>query len=139
MQYQWKAYRGEQDGCEKANVFFMRSPSVLSNFHAAGRKHVAEIFMGKQSGSRRRHHQSTPDLKIEGSFRSRDCKIVRTSTGEVVARISRKRVMNNTTILLSDDVFSLVVHPGFDTHLIMAFVIVLDRISSKPFSPLLCS
>uniref|UniRef100_A0A6N2KMI7 Protein LURP-one-related 5-like n=1 Tax=Salix viminalis TaxID=40686 RepID=A0A6N2KMI7_SALVM len=136
MQYQWRAYRGDQDGCGKANVFFMRSPSVLSNFQAAGRKHVAEIFMGTHSGG---HHQSMPDLKIEGSFRSRDCKIVKTCTGEVVARISRKRVMNNTTILLSDDVFSLVVHPGFDTHLIMAFVIVLDRISSKPFSPFLCS
>ncbi|KAG5243222.1 protein LURP-one-related [Salix suchowensis] len=57
---------------------------------------------------------------------------------EVVANISRKRV-NNTTILLSDDVFSLVVQPGFDSQLIMAFLIVLDRISSKPFSPVMCS
>ncbi|CAK7343426.1 unnamed protein product [Dovyalis caffra] len=132
MQYQWNAYIGE-DGCEKNKVFSMRSPSVL--LHTAGRKHVAEIFMGRKLGH---HHQNTPDFKIEGSFRSRDCKIVKTSTGEVVAKISRKRV-NNTTILLSDDVFSMVVQPGFDTQLIMAFVIVLDRISSKPFSPVLCS
>ncbi|KAI9380731.1 hypothetical protein POPTR_016G143500v4 [Populus trichocarpa] len=138
MQYQWNAYRGDQDGCERTSkVFSMRSPSVLSDFHAAGRKHVAEIFMGTRLGGRR-HDQNMPDFKIQGSFRSRDCKIVKTCTGEVVARISRKRA-NNTTILLSDDVFSLVVQPGFDTHLIMAFVIVLDRISSKPFSPFLCS
>lgn len=132
MQHQWNAYIGE-DGCEKTRVFSMRSPSVL--FHSAGRKHAAEIFMGAQLG---RHHQNTPNFKIEGSFRSRDCKIVKASTGEVVAKIFRKRV-NNTTILLSDDVFSLVVQPGFDSHLIMAFVIVLDRISSKPFSPVMCS
>lgn len=95
-------------------------------------KDEAEIFMG---GSTIKGHQ-VPDFKIEGSFRARDCKIT-TPTGEVAAKLARKRV--NSTILLSDDVFSLVVQPGFDAQLIMAFVIILDRISSRPFAPVLCS
>ncbi|KAJ6765329.1 hypothetical protein OIU79_021518 [Salix purpurea] len=61
MQYQWRAYRGDQDGGEKANVFFMRSPSVLSNFQAAGRKHVAEIFMGTHSGWSSSKHAGSQD------------------------------------------------------------------------------
>ncbi|KAF3953075.1 hypothetical protein CMV_021440 [Castanea mollissima] len=69
----------------------------------------------------------TPDFRIEGCFRRRNCKIIKSSSGEMVARIARKRV-NNRRILLGDDVFSLAVQPGFDPQLIMAFVIILDRI-----------
>lgn len=128
MQYQWNAYRGDGYGKNpKMKVFSMRSTSVL--FQTC--KDVAEIFMGGLT-----RQGQLPDFRIEGSFRARDCKI-KTSTGEVVAKMARKRV--NTTILLSDDVFSLVVQPGVDTQLIMAFVIVLDRISNKPFAPVLCS
>ncbi|KAF2288020.1 hypothetical protein GH714_003905 [Hevea brasiliensis] len=99
MQYQWNAYRGE-DGYgknPKMKVFSMRSTSVL--FHTG--KEVAEIFMG---GFTRKGQ--IPDFRIEGSFKARDCKI-KSSTGELVAKMARKRV--NTTILLSNDVFSLVV------------------------------
>ena len=56
----------------------------------------------------------------------------------MAAKILRKRAAN-TTVLLSDDVFSLVVEPGFDPELMMAFVIILDRICGKPFAPVLCS
>ncbi|XP_050213412.1 protein LURP-one-related 5-like [Mercurialis annua] len=131
MQYQWNAYRGD-DGCgnnQRVKLFSMRSSSVI--FHTG--KNVAEIFIGglTKQGSQK------PDFVVEGSFRARDCKI-KTGDGDLVAKMSRKRV-NNTTVLLSDDVFSLVVQPGFETQLVMGFVIVLDRISNKPFAPVLCS
>lgn len=126
LHHSWSVYTGEE-GCGKnKKLFSMRSQSAL--FHTG--KSVAEIFMG---GTRR---PRTPDFRIEGSFRSRDCKI-RSHTGQLVAKIARKRV--NSTILLGDDVFSLTVQPGFDTQLIMAFVIILDRISHKPCTPVLCS
>ncbi|KAL5738899.1 hypothetical protein ACOSQ2_028079 [Xanthoceras sorbifolium] len=67
---------------------------------------------------------------------SRNCKI-KNANGDLVAQIARKRA--NSTILLSDDVFSLLVYPGFGTDLVMAFVVILDRISSKPYTPVLCS
>ncbi|KAI6673358.1 hypothetical protein NL676_001264 [Syzygium grande] len=57
--------------------------------------------------------------------------------GEITAKISRKRA--NTVVLLGDDVFSLVVQPGFDQELAMAFVVILDRICRKPYTPVLCS
>ncbi|KDP21815.1 hypothetical protein JCGZ_00602 [Jatropha curcas] len=129
MQYQWNAYRGE-DGYRnnpKTKLFSMRSTSLL--FQTG--KDVAEIFMGGIT-----RQGQIPDFRIEGSFRARDCKIKNTE-GEVVAKMARKRV--HTTILLSDDVFSLVVQPDFDTQLVMAFVIILDRISNKPFTPIFCS
>ncbi|KAK1562754.1 hypothetical protein Q3G72_016519 [Acer saccharum] len=149
MQYQWSGYR-EEDGCGKikrssssssgmSKVFTMRSSSLLFKDGAA------EVFMmGSDSGPTKRRKQAQhsistpPDFKIEGCFRSRNCSI-RTANGDLVAKIARKRAANST-ILLTDDVFTLVVHPGYGTDLVMAFVVILDRISSKPYTPVfLCS
>lgn len=134
MQYQWNAYREEgEEGSygKRSRVFSMmrRSPVFFHNG-----KDEAEVYMG--SGRSKKVQSNTPDFTIEGSFRRRSCKI-KNANGEVTAKIARKRV--NSTILLSDDVFSLIVQPGFPTHLVMAFVIVLDRICSKPFAPVFCS
>lgn len=129
MQCQWNVYtRDEFRRSTKSKVFSMRRPltTILRS-----NKYEAEVFMG---GSR--EHDGMPDFKIEGSFRSRNCKI-RTHAGAIVAKIARKKV--NPTVLLSDDVFSLIIEPGTTTELIMAFVIVLDRICFKPFTPILCS
>lgn len=146
MQCQWNAYRG--DGCCRSRntnssttttstsdakpkaVFCMRSRgwgsmSMLFN----GGNQEAQVFMG--SGK-----SEAPDFRVQGCFRRRNC-IITNSTGQIAARIARKRV--NNTVLLADDVFTLVVHPGFHPQLMMAFVIVLDRIYVKPFTPLLCS
>ncbi|KAK2655539.1 hypothetical protein Ddye_008591 [Dipteronia dyeriana] len=155
MQYRWSGYR-EEDVCGKikrssspppppsssgmSKVFTMRSSSFL--FHGA-KDRAAEVFMmGSDSGPTRRrkqaqHSSTPPDFKIEGCFRSRNC-IIRTANGDLVAKIARKRAANST-ILLTDDVFTLVVHPGYGTDLVMAFVVILDRISSKPYTPVLCS
>ncbi|XP_027176804.1 protein LURP-one-related 5-like isoform X1 [Coffea eugenioides] len=130
VQHQWTGYRGEDNRCSRA--FTMRRPPSLLIPRSACE---AEVFIGeniKETSERK------PDLKAEGSFRRRNCKIVTTATGELVAQISRKRI--NTTLLLSDDVFTLVVHPGFEPDLVMAFVIILDRICCQTnYAPILCS
>ncbi|XP_034693750.1 protein LURP-one-related 5-like [Vitis riparia] len=132
MQYQWNGYKGE-GGCGKSLssskvLFSMRRRSGLIQ----SKQEEAEVFMGGAKKQR-----TTPDFRIEGSFMRRNCKIRSAVTGELVAKIARKKV--NTTVLLADDVFSLAVQPGFDSQLIMAFVMILDRICVKPFTPFLCS
>ncbi|KAK9290767.1 hypothetical protein L1049_008943 [Liquidambar formosana] len=144
MQHQWNGYGGGDDnGCGGKSdpilckVFSMRRRSALVQRQS---EDEAEVFMmhgaaGRcGTGSKKQH----PDFRISGSFRRRNCKIT-SPTGELVANIARKKVIVNTTILLSDDVFSLVIQPGFHSHLIMAFLIILDRISAKPFVPAFCS
>ncbi|KAF5747700.1 protein LURP-one-related 5-like [Tripterygium wilfordii] len=131
LQTQWNAYSGDQSERRRSSnqsvVFSMRSCS--SGLFRNRKGMIAEVFMvGKQN--------QTPEYRIEGSFRARDCRI-RKASGQVVAKMARKRA--NTSVLLNSDVFSLFVQPGFDAELVMAFVIILDRMSSKPFTPLLCS
>lgn len=129
MQHQWTGYRGEDDHCSRA--FTMKRPSSLLIPRNACE---AEVYIGENISE---SSERKPDLKTEGSFRRRNCKITTAATGQLVAEISRKRI--NSTLLLSDDVFTLVVQPGFETELVMAFVIILDRICFKPFAPILCS
>lgn len=132
MQYQWNAYKGEYKCGRGANskVFSMRSGSML--FH--GSKDEAIVVMERPL--KQGQIDQTPDFRIEGCFSRRNCNI-KSGSGDIVAKIARKRV--NNKIVLGDDVFSLVVQPGFDTQLAMAFVIILDRICGKPFAPVLCS
>ena len=119
----------------------MRSRSTL--FHNVDKGAEAEVFLEKPTTSTARARRDdqeaidrTPDFSIEGCFWRRNCRI-RSSNGEVVANIARKKV--NDRVLLGDDVFSLVVQPGFDAQLVMSFVVVLDRICVKPYAPILCS
>ncbi|XP_057502322.1 protein LURP-one-related 5-like [Actinidia eriantha] len=146
MQYQWNGYRGEAYRTSpKSREFAMRRPrsalihSITSSSSSNNKKKCeAEVFMGSSSSSQpNKQNRISPDFKVEGSFRRRNCKI-KTSSGALVANIARKRVVNST-VLLSDDVFSLAVQPGYEPQLIMAFIVILDRLSPKPFAPVLCS
>ncbi|XP_050383078.1 protein LURP-one-related 5-like [Argentina anserina] len=134
MQDQWNAYQGDY-GCAKSpkssRVFTMRNTGS-GLFSRSNKSEVtAEVFMGSETTS-----LSSPDFRIEGCFWRRKCNI-KSSSGQLVANVARKRV--NNTVMLGEDVFSLVVQPGFDLDLIMAFVIILDRICGKPLTPILCS
>nr|CAB3488908.1 unnamed protein product [Digitaria exilis] len=76
---------------------------------------------------------------IQGCFRRRSCKI-RSSDGKKVAMIMRKKAeAASTSLTLGDDVFSLVVEPNVDCTMIMAFIVVLDRICWRPYTPMICS
>ena len=71
--------------------------------------------------------------KLMPTFRFDDCCYKKSSSkiydnrGDEVAYISRKTT-RQTSVLLGDDVFTLIIQPGFDCKLVMAFVIVMDRI-----------
>lgn len=99
----------------------------------------AQVFMLNSTVSTGHGHVAAkPDYKIEGCFWRRHCSIL-TGTGDVIAEISRKKA-KNTSVFLGDDVFTIVIKPGVDFELIMAFIVVMDRISCKPFSTrILCS
>ncbi|KAL5991421.1 hypothetical protein ACLOJK_012330 [Asimina triloba] len=124
MHGEWNVSEGE--GARP--IFSMRRRRMVQS------RDEAVVFMcgsgGKESGT------DVPDFKIDGCFRTRHCKIWG-GNGEVVAETSRKRA-NKSMVLLTDDVFNLVIKPGNDCKLIMAFVIIMDRISRKAFNPALC-
>ncbi|XP_030543937.1 protein LURP-one-related 5-like [Rhodamnia argentea] len=126
MQCQWNAYRGE-DECKEGQNFKLFSMRRASSF-LHRRKEEAEVFV---EGSR------IPAFTVEGSFGSRNCTIRRCGRQELVAKITRKRA--SPTVLLGTDVFNLVVQDSCDSDLVMAFVVIMDRICSKSFAPALCS
>uniref|UniRef100_A0A251SIR1 Putative tubby C-terminal-like domain-containing protein n=2 Tax=Helianthus annuus TaxID=4232 RepID=A0A251SIR1_HELAN len=141
FQSQWNgcAYREDHKGSSNKDrtIFLMRRPS--STFFGRTRNQEsqceAEVFFS---------HHTEPEYRIEGSFWNRNSRIRSIARGEVVAKIIRKRASGGSssrTMVLSEEVFSLVVSPGFDPQLIMAFVVILDRICYKPslFTPLMCS
>ncbi|XP_019262152.1 PREDICTED: protein LURP-one-related 5-like isoform X2 [Nicotiana attenuata] len=147
LQYEWNAYSGgekEDDDRSTPNnsppLFVMRKPPLsllMMTRTTATNSCQAQVFTaaGENENVRR------PDYRVEGSFRRRNCNITN-STGHIVANISRKvanSTTTRTTILISDEVFSLVVQPGFEPHIFMAFVIILDRMYPNSYAPLVCS
>ncbi|BAF29039.1 protein LURP-one-related 5 [Oryza sativa Japonica Group] len=137
MHDQWNCYRASEEGQGKRarsqQLFSMRKCSVMQS------SHEAEVHMSgcTHASSDRTGH--VPAFSIEGSFKRRSCKI-RNSGGEEVARITRKKAgAASLSLTLAEDVFSLEVQPNVDCAMIMAFVIVLDRICWKPYTPMICS
>ncbi|KAJ4749449.1 LURP-one-like protein (DUF567) [Rhynchospora pubera] len=116
----WNAY--EVTECRKkqpnSKLFSMRRYSMLQNVDKA------EVSLAKLEDDNKA--KLVPGFRTEGCFEKRSCKIYNCN-GEDVAQISRKTT-SNASVLLGNDVFSLVIRPGFDSKLVMAFVIVLDRI-----------
>ncbi|KAK4775898.1 hypothetical protein SAY87_023859 [Trapa incisa] len=138
---QWNAYTEESYGCcssrsgeipAKLRLFLMRrSPRRLFSSSEV----EAEVVLCGDAACRSRCR--APDFTIEGSFERRSC-CIRSSSGEIVAKIYRKRVKNGGGIVLENDVFSLAIKPGFDAKMVMGFVVVLDRIRRKSYGPILC-
>lgn len=149
LQYDWNGYRGgeENDGSTDLNnstpLFVMRRPpSSLLTMMGTTTSCQAQVFVaGDQTNVMgMKIRRTRPDYRVQGSFRRRNCNIIN-SDGHIVANISRKlaNATTRTTILISDDVFSLVVQPGFEPHIFMAFVIILDRMYPNSYAPLICS
>lgn len=141
MQHQWIAYKGDEDeaACQSSKVFTMRRPpsSLISSRRSRQCPCEAQVFLGGGGESLMTMRKQPADFISEGYFRRRNCKISVAETGQVVASVSRKRI--NTTLLLNDDVFTLTVQPGFDPAQVMAFIVILDRICFKNFTPVICS
>ncbi|CAL4911894.1 unnamed protein product [Urochloa decumbens] len=136
MHDQWNCYKASKESLGKRTIshqlFSMRKCSVLQKGHEA---EVSMSACSTESG----HTGQGPSFLVEGCFRRRNCKI-RNSAGEEVANIMRKKAGTaSDSLTLGDDVFSLVVEPNVDCTMIMAFVVVLDRICWKPYTPMICS
>ncbi|KAG8050762.1 hypothetical protein GUJ93_ZPchr0009g414 [Zizania palustris] len=137
MHDQWNCYRASEEDQGKRTrsqqLFSMRRCSVLQS------SHEAQVYMSGSDDNNNASHHQQPSFWIEGSFRRRSCKI-RSSNGDEVARIMRKKAGPAAlSLTLGEDVFSLEIQPNVDREMIMAFVIVLDRICWKPYAPLMCS
>lgn len=151
MRDQWNCYRatseepsGDNDQSfrrrrRQQQLFFsMRQCSLVR-----GTDEV-EVHMAAASGTSAAQQQ-VPSFTVQGSFWRRSCKIRRggdgDGDGEEVARISRKKAAGAAPapVTLGEDVFSLTVVPGADCAMVMAFVVVMDRICQRPYRPLMCS
>ncbi|KAI4365581.1 hypothetical protein MLD38_021552 [Melastoma candidum] len=122
LRRRWNAYKGEY------RVFTMKR-RLRSFLTKNSKDEPVDIFL---QGSPR--SDPSPDYTVEGSFACRNCIVRRKNDGALVARIARKRVKSTPNVVLANDVFSLVIEPGFDTGLVMGYVLVLDRICRKPAS-----
>ncbi|KAJ3669109.1 hypothetical protein LUZ60_011059 [Juncus effusus] len=124
MHDQWNAYKSEEitKKGSRAPIFSMKRCAILQNTDAA------EVFM---TGVK-------PSFRIDGCFMKRCCRITDIN-GKEIAKISRKKTGDAGSVMLSDDVFSLIVQPGVDCEIVMAFVIIMDRICHKSFTPIMCS
>ncbi|CAN6330344.1 unnamed protein product [Urochloa humidicola] len=119
MRDQWNCYRASEEAGDKSSS-------------TSRRQHL--FSMRKCSLA-----QSNDEAEVQGSFWRRSCKI-RKGNGEEVARITRKKAgAVSETVTLGEDVFSLTIMPNVDHTMIMAFVVILDRICQRPYKPLMCS
>ncbi|CAL9053641.1 unnamed protein product [Musa banksii] len=116
MHDRWSGFKGEDDlrTSYKTHVFSMRRRSILQSCEEA------EVFMDTPDDQ-----SPVASFRTEGCFKRRNCKIL-DSKGEEVAQISPKKV--NKSVTLSDDVFNLIIQPAMDTELVMAFLVIMDRI-----------
>ncbi|XP_052137566.1 protein LURP-one-related 8-like [Oryza glaberrima] len=139
----WNCYRAqEEEGLDSTSspsvsqqqVFSMRKSSALQS------NDEAEVFMStRTSGDSQPDASPSPSFRIDGCYSMRSCKI-RGSNGEEAARITRKNAgVMSRPVSLGDDVFTLVVRPGVDVAVVMATVVVMDRICRRPYTPMACS
>ncbi|KAJ3704273.1 hypothetical protein LUZ61_007978 [Rhynchospora tenuis] len=120
MHDRWNAYEVEECRNKQPNskLFSMKRYSLLQNID---KKEVSITKLADNNKAK-----LVPSFRIEGCFEKGSCKIY-SSEGEEVAQISRKTT-GEASVLLGNDVFRLVIQPGFDCSQVMAFVIVMDRI-----------
>lgn len=141
MRDQWNCYRAssseEAAGDRRQQLFSMRKCSVVQSGGDEAQVHTCST--APSSTDRQSQHQ-VPSFRVQGSFWRRSCKI-RNGDGEEVARITRKRAGGAApeSVALGDDVFSLTVMPNADCAMVMAFVVIMDRICPKPYTPFMCS
>ncbi|KAJ1273896.1 hypothetical protein BS78_05G020000 [Paspalum vaginatum] len=144
MRDQWNCYRAsseeaggdKQGSCRRQQLFSMRKCSLVKS------SDEAQVYMtepGHTITTSSAQDAQAPSFRVQGSFWRRSCKI-RSGDGEEVARITRKKAgAALESVTLGEDVFSLTVMPHADCAMIMAFVVIMDRICQKPYKPLMCS
>ncbi|KAM1736462.1 hypothetical protein EV2_015221 [Malus domestica] len=125
----WFVHDGEAGNCYPTRSTFAASKS-MPTFYVRKNKNMLNTnprnilaYVYREACGHKRH-----TYMIEGSFTHRSCKVLDESRN-VVAEIKRKEA-NNGGVSYGLDVFHLIVHPGFDSGLAMALVLVLDQLFS---------
>ncbi|KAG0459472.1 hypothetical protein HPP92_022600 [Vanilla planifolia] len=114
MHDEWRGYKGDAGSDSAPHFFSMRRRSLVQR---KGEQSV-DVFM--------RVAAKAADLRIEGCFRKRCCKILGRE-GQLLARISPKKA-SQPSVALGGDVFELCVEAGVAAELVMAFIVIMDRI-----------
>jgi LURP-one-related len=130
MHDQWNVYNTEDctTDASKLPIFSVRRCSILQNTDSS------EVFIGCSNTN---SNKLRPTFMIDGCFEKR-CSRVTDSKGKEVAKISRKKASAETPVMLSNDVFSLILHPGVECQIIMALLVIMDRICQKSSTSRMC-
>jgi uncharacterized protein YxjI len=119
---------GHKTSSRRQQIFSMRKCSLVKSTDEA------EVYMvGSGCTTSSAHDTKVPCFRVQGSFWRRSCKI-RNSNNEEVARIITKKARSTSeSITLDEYVFGLTVMPTVDCTIIMAFVVIMDRICQRPY------
>lgn len=100
-----------------------------------GQKHIFNVrrssIMGRTSVTAEVYGNPGEEYQIEGSFSQRTCTIFNADK-QSVAEITRKLDIS-TNVVLSKEVFSVCLEPGFDAAFVMGLVLVLDQIYGEEY------
>ncbi|KAH9314013.1 hypothetical protein KI387_022640 [Taxus chinensis] len=111
----WDGFCGEK--CDGQKPIFSVRKSLIFN-----KNEVAEVFVGSKAKKKR------PDYKVEGTYRERYCRIY-SGSNTIVAEVKRK--FGTCNVMLSKDVFSVVVNAGSDQAFIMGLIVILDQMTGE--------
>eukprot|EP01018_Ginkgo_biloba_P004649 Gb_03358 [translate_table: standard] len=114
LQDRWEGFVGST----KKPIFSVRRSTLPIPTKAVTYVFMTSTKCGKHS-----------DYHIEGSYCKRSCTVYNSSRS-IVAEVKRKNATSD--VMLGDDVFSLVVQPGFDQAFIMGLIVILDHMIRKP-------
>lgn len=115
MYNSWDGFAGDKYEGQKP-IFRLRKSSIFN------KNALIEVFLG--SNKRKEHF----DYKIEGCYMERYCTIY-SDARTIVAEVKRKYA--TPEVLLSKDVYNVVVRAGLDQAFIMGLVIILHQMSGE--------
>ncbi|XP_042507007.1 protein LURP-one-related 6-like [Macadamia integrifolia] len=115
---QWKGYMVDYEGAEKL-VFSLKEPH---SFHARNNSIRVNV------GSKRYNVNKDWDFEVRGFFPDKACAII-DSTGNTVAKVEVQKEVQ--LMMVSKDLYQVVVQPGFDQAFVFGVIAVLDNIYDK--------
>ncbi|GLJ13733.1 hypothetical protein SUGI_0219180 [Cryptomeria japonica] len=113
--YRWYGFHGEACNGQKP-IFSVSKSSVFS------KNEVAEAFVGSTRGKKH------SDYKVLGNYSERHCSIYN-GLGTLVAEVKRKFATSD--VMLSKDVFNVVVKAGIDQAFMMGLIVILHQMSGE--------
>ncbi|KAK9099543.1 hypothetical protein Syun_026588 [Stephania yunnanensis] len=114
MHRRWKAFRIDYEGLEKV-VFSLDEPTTVSTCML--KNNSIRVILNPRMSSKEKW-----DFEIKGSFTDKDCSIIDYG-GNIVAQVQEGT--------MSEDVYSVVVQPGYDQAFVLGVIGILDNIHDE--------